>query len=89
MIDFFPSLFLSESSKSVLNGTCSDIRNPWVVSPHWVTGTGLAEKQTVEDRSAVVEEFIRTSSAGFSLSVSYLVPFPPLISHFVKVYSQL
>jgi len=32
MIDFFPSLFLSESTKTVLNGTQSDIRNPWAVS---------------------------------------------------------
>jgi hypothetical protein len=89
MIDFFLSLFLSENTKTVLNETGSDIRNPWAVSLQWVTGTVLAEGQAVEDRSSVAEEFIRASSAGFSLSVSYLVPFSPLISHFVKVYSLL
>jgi len=54
-----------------------------------VTGTVLAEGQNVEDRSAVAQEFIRASSAGFFLSVPYRVPFSPLISHFVKVYSLL
>jgi hypothetical protein len=89
MIDFFPSLFLSESTKTLLNGTRSDISNLWAVSPQWVTGTMLAEWQTLEYSNAVAEEFIRTSSAGFSRSVSYRVPISPLISHFIKVYSLL
>jgi hypothetical protein len=87
-ISFLPH-FVSGSSKTVLNGTFCDIRDPWTVSSQWVTGNVLTERQMVKDRSSVAEVFIRASSAGFSLSVSYRAPFSPLNSHFVKVYSLL
>lgn len=37
---------------------------------------------------AFIDQVILASSAPFSLSVSYLVPFSPLISQFVKVQEE-
>jgi hypothetical protein len=51
----------------------------------WQEGKGGGAAQ--EGRT-FIDQVILASSARFSLSVSYLVPFSPLISQFVKVHKK-
>jgi hypothetical protein len=46
------------------------------------------EGETEEEGGTFIDQLILASSARFSLSVSYLVPFSPLISQFVKVHKK-
>jgi hypothetical protein len=51
-------------------------------------GVGRAGRGVGGRGRTSIDQVILASSARFSLTVSYLVPFSPLISQFVKVHKK-